>query len=400
MGTIYKRKWRDKDGNSVEGEVYWIKYYRHGKPYRESSKTEKITEAQRLLKKREGEIAEGKLPGIYFDKVTFDELAKELVTDYTINGKDTLKRVKWSIDCLKKSFEAMRATDITTDKIQAHIEKRMKEGLSNASINRELAVLKRMFNLGARSTPPKVNLVPYIPTLKESNTRKGFFEIEEFLSLRDALPYYLKPVVTFAYHTGWRVGEILDLIWDRVDLKQGIITLNPGETKNEGARTLYLNEELSKEMKNLHSKRHLGCPFVFHHNGKKIKRITRAWGTACIKAGLCEPLRDENGEPVVRRIKKGKIKEKIVLVPTKLFHDFRRTGVRNMVRAGVPERVAMMISGHKTRSVFERYNIVSDQDLKEAAKKMQTYHEKLNGSVEVQEIKRGEVIPFKEAQNE
>jgi integrase len=213
------------------------------------------------------------------------------------------------------------------------------------------------------------------------------------------LPYYLRPVVSFAYHTGWRAGEILNLTWEKVDLKQGIITLNPGETKNEGARTLYLNEELIKEMKTLHSNRHLGCPFVFHHNGEKIKRITRAWGTACIKAGLCEPLRDENGQPVVRKIKKGKVKEKVVMVPTKLFHDFRRTGVRNMVRAGVPERVAMMVSGHKTRSVFDRYNIVSDQDLREAAKKMQTYHEKLNSGVEIQESKRGEVIPLKEAQS-
>ena len=189
------------------------------------------------------------------------------------------------------------------------------------------------------------------------------------------------------------------MTWDKVDLKQGIISLNPGETKNENARTVYLNEELTKEMKSLSSNRHLGCPFVFHHNGGKIKRITRAWKTACIKAGLCEPLRDENGEPVVRRISKGKVNEKVVMIPTKLFHDFRRTGIRNMVRAGVPESVAMMVSGHKTRSVFDRYNIVSDQDLKETAQKMQTYHEKLNSATEIQDTKRGEVIPFKEAQN-
>ena len=390
MGYIYKR-----------GDVFWIKYYRHGKPYRESAKSEKITEAQRLLKKREGEIAEGKLPGIYFDRVTFDELAKDLLTDYTVNGRDTLKRLQWSIGCLKESFEGMRATDITTDKVKAHIEKRMSEGLSNASINRELAVLKRMFSLGVQSTPPKVNLIPYIPMLKESNTRKGFSEFEEYLALKAALPSYLKPVVTFAYYTGWRAAEILNLTWDKVDLKQGIITLDPGETKNEEARTIYMDEEVSKEISAVHANRRLGCPFVFHHNGKRIKRFTRAWKTACIKAGLCEALRDDNGQLVVRKIAKGKAKEKVVMIPTKLFHDFRRTGVRNMVRAGVSERVAMKISGHKTRSVFERYNIVSDQDLKEAARKMQTYHEKLTEKAEIQfvEVKRGEVIEFKEAQN-
>jgi integrase len=227
--------------------------------------------------------------------------------------------------------------------------------------------------------------------------RKWFFELEEYLALRSALPHYLKAVVTFAYHTGWRAGEILNLTWDKVDLKQGIITLNPGETKNEGARTIYLNEESMKEIRTLYTNRRLGFPYVFHHSGNKIKRITRAWKTACIKAGLCEVLKDENGNSVVRKTKKGK--EKTVKVPTKLFHDFRRTGIRNMVRAGIPERVAMMVSGHKTRSVFDRYNIVSDQDLKEAAQKMQTYHENLNSAMEIENNKRGEVIPFKEAQN-
>ena len=153
--------------------------------------------------------------------MTFNDLAKDFLTDYRVNERDTLNRAEWVVDCLEKSFEGMRATDITTDKIKAHIEKRMEDGLAHATINRELAALKRMFHLGARCTPPRVNFIPYIPMLKESNTRKGFFEIEESLKLKDALPSYLRPIITFAYHTGWRLSEIVGLTWDKVDLKQG-----------------------------------------------------------------------------------------------------------------------------------------------------------------------------------
>jgi integrase len=101
-----------------------------------------------------------------------------------------------------------------------------------------------MLNLGARCTPPKVDRVPHISLLKENNVRKGFFEKTDFISLRDALPSYLKPMVTFAYKTGWRKEEVTDLKWSEVDLNNGTVRLNPGETKNEKGRTVYLDTEL------------------------------------------------------------------------------------------------------------------------------------------------------------
>jgi len=399
MGSIYKRKWMDKTtGKMVEGETWWIKYYRHGKPYRESTHTDKITKAEKLLKKREGEIAEGKLPGIYFDKVSFDDLAKDYITDYKVNGRDTLAKAKRCVKYLEKDFGGMKVTGVTTASAKTYIEKRMQEGLSNASINRELAALKRMFHLAAQCTPPKVSMIPYIPMLKESNVRKGFFELEEYKALKEVLPEELRPVVTFAYHSGWRKEEILSLTWDRVELKEGVVRLDPGETKNEEGRTLYLNEELMEEMRALQSRRHLGSPYVFHRNGQSIKDFRGAWDTACIKARLCEVLKDEHGNPVVIKDKKGN--EEVVKVPTKIFHDFRRTAIRDMVRSGVSERVAMKISGHRTRSVFDRYNIVSDQDLREAAQKKQAYFEKQDSKSEPVDQKRGEVIQLKQAQNE
>ena len=360
MGTIYRRKGK---------KVLWIKYYRNGKPYYESSHSEKEVVAKRLLKTREGEISKGELPGIYYEKVRFDELTGDFLSDYRINVRKSLPKAERSVKYLKEAFGGMKVTEITTSRIRAYIEERMKRKLSNATINRELAALKRIFHLAARCTPPKVREISYIPMLRENNVRKGFFEHEEYLALKKILPDNLKPIITFAYHSGWRKGEILNLTWDKLDLKQGIVRLDPGETKNNEARTLYMDEELLKEMKALHSKRRLGCPYVFHRKREPIKDFRWTWDSRCKQAGL-----------------KGR-----------LFHDFRRTAVRNMVRAGVSEQVAMKISGHKTRSVFDRYNIVNDQDLKEATKKHEIYL-KTKANTSDTSSQRGVIIPLQHAQ--
>ncbi len=128
--------------------------------------------------------------------------------------------------------------EVTSPKIEAYVESRLEEGAANATINRELSALKHMLILGVRQTPPKVDRVPYIPMLKENNVRKGFFEHAEFVALRAELPDYLKGFVTFAYKTGWRLSEITDLTWNQVDLYNGIVRLETGETKNDEGRTV------------------------------------------------------------------------------------------------------------------------------------------------------------------
>lgn len=280
-----------------------------------------------------------------------------MLADYRINGRKTVGRAEISVRRLKKSFSRTRVPQITTLEIQKYIKRRLADGAKNGTINRELAALKRMFNLAARSTPAKVSHVPYIPMLEERNVRQGFFEYEQYRALLSEMPAHMKPVVIFAYKTGWRRGEILNLTWNRIDLKEGIVRLESGETKNDMARNVYLDNEMHGLLKAAFVNRNIGCPFVFQRNGERIKNIEHAWQGACKRAGL----------------------------PNKLFHDLRRTAIRNMVRAGIPERVAMMISGHKTRSIFDRYNIVSPEDLRAAAFRQEAYVKSLDSSPTVTE---------------
>ena len=342
MGSIYQR-----------GNIYWIKYYRDGKPYRESSKSNREADARRLLHKREGEIAEGKRPGIYYDRIRFRELLQDYILDYKVNGKKTLAKAQRIVRLhLLPFFGNCPVSRVNTPMIKRYIGHRLDQGVSNATVNRELSAIKRTFNLASRCTPPKVAQVPYVPMLKERNVRRGFFEHDEFLALREALPPYLKGMATFAYKSGWRMGEITGLTWSQVDLNRAVVRLEAGTTKNDEGRTIFLDAELVEVFKEQFRNRQLGCPYVFHRLGNPIKDFRGSWKRACREAGL----------------------------EGKLFHDLRRTAVRNMVRAGVPERVAMAVSGHKTRSIFDRYDIVNLRDLEQAALSVARYLEKNPGT--------------------
>jgi integrase len=354
MGSIYDR-----------GGLKWIKYYHKGEPIRESSGSRNEADARKLLKRRLGEISIGRFIGPDADKVTIRELSEDYKNDYRVNGKKSLDKAHRSVNHLLAFFGDGRAHHIGADIVRKYVSQRLEDKAANATINRELAALKRMFNLGIEAE--KIYRKPHISMLQEDNVRTGFFEYSQFVVLRDVLPDYFKGAATFAYYTGWRKREIFSLKWNQVDLNARSVRLDPGTTKSGDGRVIILHGELLEAIKEQWDRRKVAeipghsptllCPYVFHRNGKPIADIRDVWQNACLAAGLGQIMEVE------------KDGEKIKKYVGKIFHDFRRTAVRNMVRAGVPERVAMTVSGHKTRNVFERYNIVNEDDLKEAARK-------------------------------
>ncbi|MCC2641040.1 MAG: putative Phage integrase [Nitrospira sp.] len=355
MGMLYRRKKKNEAGELVEVGPWWMKYYDNGRPVCQSTGTFEKREAVKVLKKAENNVLEGRRIIPRMQRTRFEDLIEDLKQDYALRGLRTWSRREDCLAHLKPVFWGMLVKGITTEKLKGYIAKRLGEKAAAATINRELDCLKRMLLLGARCSPPKVSGVPHFPRLAENNVREGFLEHDEFLSVRGAASDYLKVPITIAYYTGMRMREIISvkgLRWEQVTLFEdgGCIRLASAQTKTKQGRAVFLSGDFLKVMlkaKELHDRNYSSCPYVCHREGKPFDNLRQGWLSACKRVGLMG----------------------------KTFHDLRRTGVRNLIRAGVSETVAMKISGHKTRSVFDRYNVTSEEDLKQAAKRLNQYME-------------------------
>src|SRR5262245_32769111 len=354
MGGVFQPSYKDrKTGERITVPTWWIYYNQRGRQIKESSHSTKEADAWKLLKKRHGEMSEGKPVGPDVSRTTFEDMAAMVIADHKANGHRSLNRYEDAIGHLRGYFGQDRAFDITADRITSYVAMRQEqEGAAAATINGELAVLSRMFVLAVRAG--KASQKPYIARLKVNNARKGFFEAEQFQGLVRHLPEPIKPVAIVAYVTGWRVhDEILTRQRHHLDLKAGWLRLEPGETKNNEGRnfplTPMLREALERQVQKteaLQRAKGVIIPWLFHRAGKRIRTFRRSWLTACKAAGI----------------------------PGKIPHDFRRTACRNLERAGVDRASAMKMIGHKTEAIYRRYAIADEGMLKEAAHKLSLLH--------------------------
>jgi integrase len=283
--------------------------------------------------------------------------AKILSTDYTNEERASLKTLSDGtvkvngIEHVDKFFAGWPVVDISRDAVQTFIESRKKYGASPATINRNTSLLHRMLKL--LSLNNEYLRVPEFQKLHEPKPRQGFCEPEDFRKLFDALgntetpnPALLQSFVLFLYSTGCRTGEAKSLRWDQVNLNERVIRVENEQTKNDEPRVIPLAPDVLERLAKVPKVSRTGLLFP-------VRDYRKAWMSACVKAGL---------GTLTKSPRNGNYGDYDGLTP----HDMRRSAVRNLRKAGVAEGVAMKVSGHKKREVFERYNIVNVADTLEA----------------------------------
>ncbi len=352
-GSVYRR-----------GETWWIRYHHRGVLHRESAKSPVKADATALLTKRLGAIGKGQHVSPRDEgKVTLADLFVMLHDDYKVNGRRTARYLDGRLRPLRDYFgNAERAVDLTADRIVSYSRARLDSGSAPASVNRELAALRRALRLAVKHG--RLSHAPSVTLLAEHNVREGFVEPATFAAIVAALPSPLDDVARFLYASGWRKREATGLEWADVDRAAGVIRLRGARSKNGRARTLPLVGDVAAIVERRGTARQyqdLGgetgiSRYVFHRQGRPVVDFRKRWAKACIAVGLFRVVTETDGTECK--------------VPALLVHDLRRSAIRNYVRAGVRETVAMSLSGHTTRSTFDRYNITSEQDQRDALERV------------------------------
>ena len=339
----------------------WVGYTdANGEYQRESCGSPKRTDAQNFLKGRMEAVSAGNFLGPRVEKITVNELFDDLLQDYKTHGKFHLWPERTWNAHLKDYFDGatlplekdavysgMRASRVGTKQIAGYVEKRQNENAAKSTINRELALVRRAFFLGFDAEPQKVSRVPKFHRFivsERGNERRGFVEEAEYRRLLSlAKERWLRALLALAYTYGFRKAELLEMKCSQVDLLHNTVSLYSGETKNGEPRLVYLTDECRLLVTELRKSKQPEDFVLTRENGQPIRDLRGTWAALTKEAKL----------------------------PGRLLHDFRRSAVRNMIRRGVPQKTAREISGHKTDSVFNRYNIVSEADLQDAARKIE-----------------------------
>jgi integrase len=320
----------------LKRNTYFIDYMLNGKRKREAVGPDK-RQAELALKKRKIEIAEGK----FFDvkkekKIKFDDFARTYRELHSkVNHRPSVARRNLvSLKNLSSSFSGKYLSEITPQLIERYKSARIKS-VSPATVNRELATLKSMFNKAILWNEYDDNPVRKVKLLKENNKRIRYLEKEEIARLLDACAPHLKPIVTVALYTGMRRSEIFSLKWQNIDIKNNVIYLL--DTKNGERREVMMNETVKKTL--IAVSKHPESAYVFcRADGKPYTDVKKSFHTALKKCGII----------------------------SFRFHDLRHTFASQLVMNGVDLKTVQELLGHKSIEMTMRYAHLSPTHKKRA----------------------------------
>jgi integrase len=332
----------------LRGSTYWICIYVDGKQQRESAKTGDEATALKYLRNRLKEVHAHELdPSKPFitqrnRRRTISDLMDALKADLEIRNKWN-PQAKTTSDHVTRAFGSMRSTSLGAEDVDDYVKRQLAGGYAKAYINHALQLLKQAYRL-AELPAPKIRRLD-----DSDNRRRGFFTELEIRRVMSNLPAELADFTLFAWLTGMRKGEIASLRWEDVDGDE--LRLRSENSKNGEERVIPFEGELADLIERRRQARQfkiknvvVASPYIFHRRGRPICEFRKSWATACRLAG-------------VRR----------------LFHDLRRSAARNMLNAGVPQAIAMQITGHKTDSMFRRYAIIAPNDVRTALRMTQEH---------------------------
>lgn len=349
----------------VGARARWhVRYSQHGRQIREATgilvgadPEASKAKAQKYSQRRLVEIESGKFTPKQ-DKLTLEQVLDDFLAAGRVKGLRSVDSTATVLKHVRAFFRGYRAIDVTSPKLRNYVNARTAKKAAPASIQRELSHLRAALRLAVDDK--RLTSVPRFPTIKVDNARQGFIEPADFERLHAELPAELKDFATFLYWSGWRSNEAKTLEWRDVDTVQGEIRLRSQNSKTSQARTLPLFGAIKELIERRGAESGRPDSYVLcRANGRPLGQIIRTWKNAAARAGL------------------GHLTS----------HDLRRSAIRNLVRSGVSQHVAMAWSGHRTASIFARYDITSGSDLANAADRLTAY-------VETESAKQIKVVPL------
>lgn len=319
--------------------------------------------ADRVYAKKYEEYKQKEMLGISHEipkERTFGELVDWYLELGVVKNLRTFNDVQRMALLLKQRFGNCLATKIKPSDVENYQIQRSKDKaggkkskVTPAGVNREVSVMKRIYNLAMREELAEKNPCWKVQQLKENNRRRRVLSHVEFKRLISYLPPHATDIVTAGYYSGCRASELFNLTWDRVDLQKGCFSLEPEDTKNQEPRIIWiLCDEVKRIFERRTKLRHINHNHVFHYKNKPVRSIKRSFKRACEKAKISYGTKVKDGVT---------------------FHTLRHTFNDNMRKAGVDRTVIKDLTGHKSDAMFERYSHCDRDDAQLAYEKLMKF---------------------------